>query len=134
MAHGPTLEQPRPSPDNPILDPDEGDEHEIHFNTVLPYEGQYVMLYEYGRYEPWFNALLSEIRLATGRDLAHTRRLQSHRPVVALGEANEWDADWRVARRPSSMTIRSGSSTPATGASGRVGQESATSCASSPRT
>lgn len=102
LAYGPTLEDLTPSKLNPVLDTDSGPEDEIHFCSVLPYEGHYLMLYEFGRYDDWFHALTGELRLATCRNGEQFLRLQPHRPIVARGEANEWDAGWIAS---SSQTI-----------------------------
>ena len=102
LACGPTLEELTPSALNPVLDTDTGPEDELHFCSVLPYEGHYLMLYEFGRYDDWFHALTGELRLAVSRNGEQFRRLQPHRPIVARGEANEWDAGWIAS---SSQTI-----------------------------
>ena len=102
VACGPSLEDLTPSQHNPVLDTDDGSEDELHFCSVLPYEGHYLMLYEFGRYEDWFHALVGELRLAVSRDGEQFRRLQPHRPVVAQGEASDWDAGWIAS---SSQTI-----------------------------
>ncbi len=102
LAYGPTLEDLTPSTLNPVLDTDTGPEDELHFCSVLPYEGHYLMLYEFGRYDEWFHALTGELRLAVSRDGERFRRLQPHRPIVARGAASEWDAGWIAS---SSQTI-----------------------------
>ncbi len=40
----------RPSRRNPIIDPNRGNEQEIHFLAYVPYRGQYLLLYEFGWY------------------------------------------------------------------------------------
>ena len=102
LAFGPSLEELTPSRFNPVLDSDDGDEDELHFCSVLPYEGHYFMLYEFGRYDDWFHALVGELRLAVCRGGERFRRLQPQRAVVERGCSSDWDAGWIAS---SSQTI-----------------------------
>ena len=86
--------------DNPILSPNDGFEHENHFLMYIPYEGQYLLLYECGWYHPdgtgRFGAYSADIRLAHSRDGEHFTRIRPDQVVIPRGEAGEWDGQFLV--------------------------------------
>ena len=84
------------SPHNPVIDPDDGDEFQIHFISVLPYKGLYVMLYEFGWIDPSSNVYVADIRLAVSRDGEGFRRVQPTQPLVRRGGPGEWDGGFLV--------------------------------------
>ena len=84
------------SPQNPVIDPDEGDESQIHFISVLPYKGLYVMLYEYGWLDPLTSVYVADIRLAVSRDGERFQRVQPNQPFVRRGGPGDWDGGFLV--------------------------------------
>jgi len=88
------------SPDVPMLGPNDGFEHENHFLMYIPYEGQYVVLYECGWYHPdetgKYGRYVADIRLAHSRDGEHFTRINPHETVIPKGEPNEWDGQFLV--------------------------------------
>jgi len=95
LWYGPDLEHLIPHPGNPILHPNDGVEHEIHFCSVVQYHGFYVMLYEHDWYEP-AGRIIGDIRLACSRDGIHFTRLQPERAVIPTGTKAEWDGGMLV--------------------------------------
>ncbi|MBL9216837.1 MAG: hypothetical protein JNG83_15270 [Opitutaceae bacterium] len=98
---GPDIEHQEPSPANPILDPDDGLEHELHFASVFPYRGYYLMLYNYNRYADYhdqglWGRFVGDVRLAVSRDGEHFRRVNAHQPVIRRGERGTWDSGFLV--------------------------------------
>ena len=117
MGYGPDIEHCVSSPHNPVIHPKDGLEHTIHLFSVIPYEGHYVMLYDYNLWmdyydqqgdvtvrtrdlrvpEPKMGAFVGDIRLATNRDGVNTfTRINPHQPLVARGEKGEWDSGFLV--------------------------------------
>ncbi len=96
LAVGPAMEHLTASADNPVLHPNDGREHEIHFLMLAPHAGQYVMPYEYGWYVPngtgRFGLYCADIRLAVSRDGEHFSRVQPHQPLIRRGPRGDWDA------------------------------------------
>ena len=96
MAFGPDPWSWTRSPHNPIIDPDDGEEFQNHYVSVLPYKGYYLMLYEFGWLEPWNNAYVADVRLAVSRDGEIFRRVNPHQPVIRRGGKGEWDGAFIV--------------------------------------
>ena len=96
LAYGPDVEHFSASPANPILHPNDGLEQENHFLMLAPYRDYYLMLYEYGWYQPngtgIFGSYCADIRLAISRDGDHYQRIQPHQKVIARGQRGAWDA------------------------------------------
>jgi hypothetical protein len=84
------------NPDNPFLHPNDSTEQENHFLMILPYQGWWIMLYEYGWYLPTRGAFpdcyYSDVRLAASRDGVHYTRIESYEKVIPLGPPGTWDA------------------------------------------
>lgn len=87
---------------NPIIDPDDGDEFQIHFISVLPYKGLYIMLYEFGWLEQ--SVYMADIRLAVSRDGETFKRVQPNQPLVRRGTPGDWDGGFLVTS--SDMVVR----------------------------
>ena len=85
-----------PATTNPVLDPNDGNCAEIHFATVHRYAGWYVMLYEFGWYEPLRGRFASDLRLAVSPDGEHFRRVNPSEPVVRRGASGAWDSGFLV--------------------------------------
>ena len=81
---------------NPIIDPDDGEESQIHFISVLPYKGLYVMLYEYGWMEAHSSVYVADIRLAVSRDGERFQRVQPDQPLIRRGGPGDWDGGFLV--------------------------------------
>ena len=81
---------------NPIIDPDDGEEFQIHFISVLPWKGYYFMLYEFGWLESLRGSYVADIRLAVSRDGETFRRVDPHQPVIRRGAKHEWDGGFLV--------------------------------------
>jgi hypothetical protein len=100
LGYGADIERFTASPANPILHPNDGLEQENHFLMWWPYEGYYVVLYEYGWYTPngtgVFGNYCGDIRLALSRDGEHYQRVQPHQKVIARGARGEWDDGFLV--------------------------------------
>ena len=100
LAYGPDETTWTPSPDNPILSPDQGLEQENHFLMYIPYQGQYVMLYECGWYHPdgrgRFGTYTADIRLAHSRDGEHFDRILPDQIAIPRGRHGEWDDQFLV--------------------------------------
>jgi hypothetical protein len=117
MGYGLDIEHCVPSPRNPVIHPRDGLEHTIHLFSVLPYQGHYVMLYDYNLWldyfgqkgytpvrrrdprvpEPKTGAFVGDIRLASNRDgISPFARINPHQPLVARGERGEWDGGFLV--------------------------------------
>ena len=100
LGYGADIEHFTASPANPILHPNDGLEQENHFLMWWPYEGYYVVLYEYGWYMPngtgVFGNYCGDIRLALSRDGEHYQRVQPHQKVIARGGRGEWDDGFLV--------------------------------------
>jgi hypothetical protein len=101
LACGPDLERlSTTGVSNPILHPNDGNEQENHFLALVPYEGHYVMPYEYGWYAPngrgTFGAYCADIRLAVSRDGLRYRRLLPHQPILRRGAHGTWDDGFLV--------------------------------------
>ncbi len=96
LAYGPDPWTWTRSPHNPIIDPDDGHESQIHFISVLPYKGLYVMLYEYGWITPHDSVYAADVRLAVSRDGEVFRRVQPHHPLVRRGGPGAWDGGFLV--------------------------------------
>ena len=100
MAYGPTETEWHASPNNPILDPNDGLEQENHFLTYLPYEGQYLMFYEYGWYHPdgygAFGTYTADIRLAHSHDGECFQRVRPDQKVIPRGSHGDWDDQFLV--------------------------------------
>lgn len=97
MGYGPDLAHIRQSQINPILSPNDGREQELHFASVFPYRGYYLMLYDYGRYMDYYGhgrwgAFAGDVRLAVSRDGEHFERVNPHQPVIARGGRGAWDS------------------------------------------
>ena len=95
LWYGPDLEHLTPHPGNPILHPNSGMEHEIHYCSVCQYHGFYVMFYEHDWYEP-SGRIIGDIRLAYSRDGVNFTRLQPERSVIPTGTKAEWDGGMLV--------------------------------------
>lgn len=96
MGYGPDLAHITLSAANPILSPNDGREQELHFASVFPYRGYYLMLYDYGRYVDYYGhglwgAFAGDIRLAVSRDGEHFRRINPDQPLITRGSRGEWD-------------------------------------------
>ena len=100
LAYGPTENEWRASPVNPILSPNDGMEAENHFLMIIPYRGWYVMLYEYGWYVPngygVYGHYCSDVRLAVSRDGEHFRRVCPEQRILPRGGHGEWDDQFLV--------------------------------------
>ena len=95
MAYGPTETEWRASEHNPILNPNDGLEQENHFIMCIPYEGQYILPYEYGWYHPdgtgKFGSYTADIRLAHSQDGERYARVRPDQKVIPRGEHGQWD-------------------------------------------
>jgi hypothetical protein len=80
----------------PVLDPNDGREAEIHYCVVLRHAGQYFMVYEYAIFEPLFNKYYGDLRLAHSRDGEHFTRINPTQPLVARGQHGQWDDGFLV--------------------------------------
>jgi hypothetical protein len=100
LGYGPDVEHFIASKANPILHPNDGLEQENHFLMLFPYQGYYVMLYEYGWYLPNgtgnFGSYCADIRLAVSRDGERYRRIQPHQKVISRGHRGAWDDGFLV--------------------------------------
>ena len=113
MWYGPDIEQLQPSEHNPIIDPEEGREHEIHFSYVIPYRGYYIMLYDFDCVVPFEHhgvpigtrarrnlpagAYTGDCRVAVSRDATQKfQRIRPEKAVIALGDWGEWDDELLV--------------------------------------
>jgi len=96
MAYGPDPWTWTRSPHNPIIDPDDGEEFQIHFISVLPWKGYYFMLYEFAWLEPLYGSYVGDVRLAVSRDGEIFRRVKAHEPVIRRGDKDEWDSGFLV--------------------------------------
>ena len=89
LAFGPTELSWRPSPRNPIIDPNGGNEQEIHFLAYVPYRGQYLLLYEFGWYHPdgtgRYGRYSADIRIAHSRDGERFTRIRDDQQLIARG-------------------------------------------------
>ena len=92
LAYGPDPWTLTRSPHNPIIDPDDGNEFQIHYISVLPYKGYYLMLYEFAWLEPLYGAYVGDVRLAVSRDGEIFRRVNPHQAVIRRGEPDAWDS------------------------------------------
>ena len=90
----------RPSRRNPIIDPNRGNEQEIHFLAYVPYRGQYLLLYEFGWYHPHgtgrYGRYSADIRIAHSRDGERFTRIRSDQQLIAGGAHGEWDDQFLV--------------------------------------
>ena len=95
LAFGPTELSWRPSQRNPIIDPNGGNEHEIHFLAYVPYRGQYLLLYEFGWYHPdgtgRYGRYSADIRIAHSRDGERFTRIRDDQQLIARGLLGDWD-------------------------------------------
>jgi len=100
MAYGPTETDWRPSPYNPILSPNDGLEQENHFLMYIPYEGQYLLPYEYGWYQPngtgSRGAYTADIRLAHSTDGERFNRVRPDQKMIPRGDHGQWDDQFLV--------------------------------------
>ena len=100
LAFGPTELTWRPSRRNPIIDPNRGNEQEIHFLAYVPYRGQYLLLYEFGWYHPdgtgRYGRYSADIRIAHSRDGERFTRIRSDQQLIAGGAHGEWDDQFLV--------------------------------------
>ena len=96
MAYGPDPWTWTRSAHNPIIDPDDGDEFQIHFISVFPWKGYYFMLYEFAWLEPLQNSYAGDVRLAVSRDGEVFRRVNPHEPVLRRGARDAWDSGFLV--------------------------------------
>ena len=96
MAYGPDPWTWIRSTHNPIIDPDDGEEFQIHFISVFPWKGYYFMLYEFGWIEPLLDSYVGDVRLAVSRDGETFRRVNAHEPVIRRGGKHEWDSGFIV--------------------------------------
>ena len=100
MAYGPSETEWRPSPHNPVLSPNDGLEQENHFLMCIPYEGLYILLYEYGWYQPnrtgKFGAYIADIRLAYSTDGEQYTRVRPDQKVIPRGQHGQWDDQFLV--------------------------------------
>lgn len=80
---------------NPALDPVNSREHENHFMQIIPYRGNYIMLYECGWYVPngygSLGSYCGDIRLAFSRDGEKYQRVMPDQKVIQRGNYGEWD-------------------------------------------
>ena len=100
LAFGRTELTWRPSRRNPIIDPNRGNEQEIHFLAYVPYRGQYLLLYEFGWYHPdgtgRYGRYAADIRIAHSRDGERFTRIRSDQQLIAGGAHGEWDDQFPV--------------------------------------
>ena len=96
MAYGPDPWTWTRSTHNPISDPEDGEEFQIHFISVFPWKGYYVMLYEFGWIEPLLDSYVGDVRLAVSRDGETLRRVNAHEPMIRRGGKHEWDSGFIV--------------------------------------
>ena len=100
LAFGPTELSWRPSQRNPIIDPNGGNEHEIHFLAYVPYRGQYLLLYEFGWYQPdgsgRYGRYSADIRIAHSRDGERFTRIRDDQQLIARGLLGDWDDQFLV--------------------------------------
>lgn len=71
----------------PVLDPKDGREDQIHMGIVTKYHGHYVMLYDF----MYPNSSCDE-ELATSRDGIRFARVNNGEKVLPLGERGAWDS------------------------------------------
>lgn len=74
-----------------VLDPDDALEEQIHSICVLPYEGYYLALYEFTRFNTEWRVDLCDMRLAVSRDGLNFNRIDNQVPVIPLGKQGSWD-------------------------------------------
>ena len=100
LAFGPTELSWRPSPRNPIIDPNGGNEQEIHFLAYVPYRGQYLLLYECGWYHPdgtgRYGRYSADIRVAHSRDGERFTRICADQQLIPRGGPGDWDDQFLV--------------------------------------
>jgi hypothetical protein len=108
---GPDIEHLQEAP-RPAIDPADGREHEIHFVHAIPYDGRYVMLYDFDSVIQWPHGMAPEgtrarrqlpagayagdCRLAVGDDGLVFRRVRPDRPVIPMGTWGAWDDELLV--------------------------------------
>ena len=108
---GPDLEHLQEAPQLAI-NPADGREQEIHFISVVPHNGRYVMLYDFQYVWPWphreeptgtrkrrkltAGAYAGDCRLAVSDDGLTFRRVRPDCPVIPMGEWGEWDDELLV--------------------------------------
>ena len=90
VAYGPDEAHMTVSP-TLAMDPDEGLENQIHMISVTPYEGYYLALYEYARFDLETRTDPCDLRLAASRDGLHFERIQNQVSVVPRGPVGTWD-------------------------------------------
>ncbi|MAG37123.1 MAG: hypothetical protein CL878_12880 [Dehalococcoidia bacterium] len=96
MAYGPDPWTWTRSPHNPIMDPDDGEEFQIHCISVLPWRGYYLLLYEFAWIEPLYGSYVGDVRLAVSRDGECFQRVNPHQPVIRRGDRGAWDSGFIV--------------------------------------
>jgi len=100
FAFGPTVEKFTASPDNPILQPNQGLEHENHFVMLARFGRELVMAYEFGWYIPNDLGVLgqyaADVRLAVSKDGEHYTRISPTDRLIPRGERGRWDAGFLV--------------------------------------
>jgi hypothetical protein len=101
LVYGPELDRyTGASRSNPILTPNDGVEDENHFLMLAPYNGDYVMPYEYGWYVPdgrgKYRSYRADVRLAVSRDGERFKRVQPGQKIISRGRRGEWDDGFLV--------------------------------------
>ena len=100
LAFGGTELEWRPSRYNPIIDPNDGREQEIHFLAYVPYRGQYLLLYEFGWYHPdgtgRYGRYAADIRIAHSRDGERFTRIRDDQQLIRRGALGDWDDGFLV--------------------------------------
>ncbi len=78
--------------ENPILDPADGWEREIHIMTCWKRHGYYIAFYEPTHPHPETRWFTPDIRLAVSRDGIHFHRVCDQTAFIPSGEGDAWDA------------------------------------------
>jgi hypothetical protein len=91
FLHGRSFDRIEPVANFLALEPQEGIDEEIHFQTVKKIGDTYVMLFESDNFSR--NPVHGDIRLAVSKDGRTFRRVHPQTPFVATGRKGEWDAN-----------------------------------------
>jgi hypothetical protein len=92
MAYSPDFVTWAQPAENPILDPADGWEREIHIMTCWKRHDYYIAFYEPTRPHRETRWFTPDIRIAVSRDGIHFKRVCPDTPFIAGGEGDAWDA------------------------------------------
>ena len=100
ICWGPDIEKLGGGPVEPVLDPNDGSEHENHFVMLDHVDDGYVMPYEYGFYVPdgtgVFGRYVSDVRLAVSRNGIDFKRINPGEKIIPRGDHGSWDDGFLV--------------------------------------